>query len=325
MSLNDKERNILINRYTKLLAEYEALNEQYDESIDAQQKTIFKSRIENLKVELELLENHLDSKKESDILSKLHYIDFKEIIEKFQKLLDSLGRQGGTTILVLQDSEAMAGDLLIKRLQENLRSQSSEFRHLPIGFADGNELDKRGFISRLSKYFGSLGATDQSGDLEEVIDAVLEKLCDSMQTRSIVFVEVKQWHKLPSQKEVFFWLCSDFYPKLASKLTEVISKKSWRRVYVFLVIVSDDFFPDECVQGINYLNGVEENECREENDGVFKVFLENWSQSDIENWLEFSGLPDDQLESTASRLYSRSRQGIPAMVRNAIEKEFSDD
>ena len=325
MSFNDQERNILTNRYTKLVAEYEALNEQYDDTLDARQKVILNRKITELEVELKALGQHLDCEKKPDILDKLHYIDFKEIIERFRQILDSMGRQGGTTILVLQDSEVMAGDLLIRRLQEDLRSQASNFRYLPIGFAGGNELDERGFLSRLSNHLGSLGAVSHSQNLEEVIDAVLEKLCTSIQTRSVIFVEIKQWHKLPSQEKVFSWLCSNFYPRLATKLTEAINEKSWRRVYVFLVIVSDDFFPDECIQGINSLNWAEENDCTEGNGSIFQVCLENWGQADIEDWLEFSGLPDDQLESTASRLYSRSRQGIPLMVRNAIEKEFSDD
>jgi hypothetical protein len=307
------------------VTEYEALNTQYNDSIDAQEKVILKRKITKLEDDLKAYELHLDREEKPDILDKLHYIDFKRIVERFQQLLDSLGRQGGTTILVLQDSETMAGDLLIKRLQEDLRSQSSSFRYLPVGFAGGNELDERGFLSRLSNHLGSLETVSQSKHLDEVIDAVIEKLCASIQTRSVVFVEVKQWHNLPSQEKVFFWLCSDFYPKLASKLTEVISEKLWRRVYVFLVIVSDDFFPDKCMEGVNYLNGAGEDLCREGNDSIFQVCLENWNQEDIEGWLEFSGLPDNQLESTASRLYSRSRQGIPLIVRNSIEKEFSDE
>ena len=325
MKFDDQKRNILTNRYAKMVAEYEALNEQYDDTLDAQQKIILKRRITELDVELKALGQYLDCEEKPDIIDKLHYIDFKKIVERFQQLLNSLGKQGGTTVLILQDSEVMAGDLLIRRLQEDLRSQASNFRYLPVGFAGGNELDERGFLSRLSNHLGSLGAVSQSKNLEEIMDAVLEKLCASIQTRSVIFIEIKQWHKLPSQEKVFFWLCSDFYPRLVSKLTKVISEKSWRRVYVFLVIVSDDFFPDECIQGLNRLIETNENDCGEGYEGVFQICLENWSQVDIEDWLEFSGLPDEQLESTGSRLYSRSRQGIPLMVRNAIEKEFSDD
>jgi hypothetical protein len=46
------KKRVLTNRLTSLMSQYEALNEQYDGSIDAQQKIILKSRTEKLEQEI---------------------------------------------------------------------------------------------------------------------------------------------------------------------------------------------------------------------------------------------------------------------------------
>jgi hypothetical protein len=135
-------------------------------------------------------------------------------------------------------------------------------------------------------------------------------------------VEITQLHRVPDPDNVLNWLCNTFYPSLVKKLSEAIQEKKIRRVYVFLVVVSDDYFPDGCLDGTcPFL--VSENELRQLGEKrIFDVTLENWTKDDIEDWLEFAGLPDEQLESTANRLFRRGRQGIPLIVRDAIEKEF---
>lgn len=325
MNFNDVNRSILTQRYTSLVYQYEALNNEYDNCLEADRKIIISQKIAQIEADIRALDKHLSEEESRNILDRLHYIDFKEVIEELQKLLTSLGKLGGATVLVLQDSAAMSGDLLLKRLQEDLRNQSSKFNYIPIPFEEGvTALDERGFLSRLSEYLGLLGSVDQLIDLSEAIDSIIEALCASIQTRSIIFIEVKKWHNLPCQEKVFSWLCADFYPKLSRKIAEVVNQKSWRRVYVFLAIVSDDEFPVECMEGISCLNDKSNATYQEGDDSIFQIRLNNWSQEDIENWLEFSGLPDDKLENTANRLYSRSRQGIPLIVRDAIEREFSN-
>ena len=58
------------------------------------------------------------------------------------------------------------------------------------------------------------------------------------------------------------------------------------------------------------------------NHKIFNIEFDNWTQDDIEDWLEFAGLPDSELEIKANRLYRRGRNGLPIIVRDAIEKEF---
>ncbi|NET33244.1 MAG: hypothetical protein F6K19_14690 [Cyanothece sp. SIO1E1] len=319
MSFSGIQDKAIKRRYTDLLVQYEALSDQYDNCLDAGQKAILKNKIDKLQAELEALEKLLENSAAPTLLEKLHYINFKNIIKKFEELLESFGRKGGVSLLVLQDSAAMAGDLLVMRLQEELRRQASNFRYLPVGFSEDNELNELGLLRRLSTH---LGVSGNYNDRDKLLDLVIERLCSSLQTRSVVFLEISQWHKLPSQEKVFSWLCQNFYSCLASKLSDAVREKSWRRVYVFLVIVSDDFFPNDCLQATYPFLNSEQNIAEDKEKMIFEIPLENWNIEDIECWLEFSGLPDHQLEDTANRLYRRGRNGIPLIVRDAIEKEF---
>jgi hypothetical protein len=319
MNLEENKSQVIKKRYTKLMTQYEALNEQYDDCLDAGQKALLKPRIDDLQAELEVLNGLISQTEKSPLLEKLQYIDFRNIVRQFEKLLDCLGQQGGTSLLILQDSQAMAGDLLVMRLQEELRRQASTYHYYPVGFSEDNELSIFGFLKRLSTHFG---VSNKSDDIDELLGIVIEKICTLLQTRSIIFVEITQWHRLPDPDNVLDWLCNTFYPTLIKKLSEAIQEKKIRRVYVFLAVVSDDYFPDDCLDGIcPFL--IDEDGLRQlGEERIFDVTLENWTRDDIEDWLEFAGLPDDQLESTANRLFRRGRQGIPLIVRDAIEKEF---
>jgi hypothetical protein len=54
------KKKVLTNRLTSLMSQYEALSEQYDESIDAQQKIILKSRTEKLEQEIISIEMEIN-------------------------------------------------------------------------------------------------------------------------------------------------------------------------------------------------------------------------------------------------------------------------
>lgn len=319
MPFEDSKIQVIKERYTTLLNQYEALNEQYDESLDAGQKAILKDKIQKLDAEIEVLGKYIEKSATPPLLDKIHYIDFKSITKQFEALLDTFGRTGGASVLIVQNSAVMAGDLLMMRLQEDLKRKASDFKPYHIGFSADNELNEFGFLKRLSNY---LGITSNLNHIDELLGQVIERLCESLQTRSIVFLQISHWHSLPAQEQVFSWLCDTFYPKLVSCLSETVRQKSFRRIYVFLVIVSEDFFPDECLENIGPFMGTATDIQVAENKRIFEVALENWSKDDIEDWLEFAGLPDDQLESTASRLYRRSQSGLPLIIRDAIEREF---
>lgn len=323
MSWREIDDQAIRDRYTELVVQYEALNEQYDQTLDYGQRVVLNKRIDKLRSEIEVLDNYLEKRDNPDLLEKIHYINFTKIVYKFKRLLEVWGRKGGAFVLVLQDSHAMAGDLLVKRLKDELSGQASEFKYFPVGFSGDNELNEMGLLRRLSKY---LGVDNESNNIDELLTIVVERICDSLQTRSVVFLEITQWHNLPSQEKVqakvFSWLCDEFYPKLAAKLSEAVSKKLWRRVYIFMLVVSDEDLPEECMQMTCPFLHEEQDIAGGKSKKIFEVSLENWSREDIEYWLEFTGLPDEQLEDKASRLYRRGRNGIPLIVRDAIEKEF---
>ena len=316
LNFNERERQALAAKYALLVNQFDALNQQYDECLDAGEQVILQTKIDNIEPEIKALEAFLEEDEPSDLTDKLHYLDFKKIIRQFGALCDDFGRKGGASVLLLQDSAVMAGDLLVKRLREDLDKKASDFKPLPIGFSGDGDLNEVGLLKSMGRY---LGLATETSDLDELLEQVIETLCDSLQTRSIVFLEITQWERIPEQESVFEWLCKTFYPRLVSKLSKTVAEKSWRRVYVFIIVVSDDLLPNNCLEMTSSLLA---DDMGDQGNKIFNVEFDNWTQDDIEDWLEFAGLPGSELESVANRFYRRSRGGMPSIIRNAIEKEF---
>lgn len=329
VSIIETRRKVLTTRLAKQTNKYERLNEEHDDCLDAGQQENLKSKIaklylemEELNAELAVLDQNAKGETFTDLSEKLPYIDFKEVLQSFTGLLDRSGKQGGVSFLVLQDSRNMGGDLLLRRLQEVLRQGANLTPHR-IGFSGGTDLNEMGLLKGISKI---LGISAGSSSLEQLLEDVVDKICASVETRSVVLIEIVEWHKLPMQEKVFTWLCSDFYTQLVTKLSETVNDNKWRRVHIIVMVVSDDFMPDDCLNSICPFMGVSASDAQDivsqKTDRIFDVSLSNWSEDDIEDWLEFTGLPDDRLEAMAKGLHRRSRGGIPRLVVDAIERDF---
>jgi hypothetical protein len=318
-SLSKIQRQVYKTRYAGLVQKYEALNEQYDDCLDDGMKVILQSKIERMKAELDELEGRLKQGEPPNLQEKLHYIDFRDAVKSFRALLDCSGKEGGVSFFVVPNSRNMAGELLMKRLKEELKNDAN-LTPCPVRFSGCIELNEIGLLREISRYFG---VESNVSDLDGLLDDVVERICASVQTRSIVLLEISEWHRLPIQEQVFSWLCDDFYSRLDSKFFRSVSSK-WRRVHIFVVIISDEFISDECLRVTRPLSSISQNNAIARGERIFNIALENWSQEDIENWLEFTGLPDGSLENAASRLYTRSVSGIPLLVQDALERDFCD-
>lgn len=318
MSLDKRARRKINRQYTLLVEEYEALNEQYDECFDAGTKIILKRRIDGIDEKLQDLEQSLSNEEPTDLQDKLRYIDFKDIVKEFERLIEKSGRAGGVSLFVVPNGRNMASDLLMLRLQDLLRNDAN-LTPYRISFSEGIELNETGLIKGISKYFG----VDANGnDLDETLNSLVCKICKSVQTRSILLLEIAEWHRLPTQEKVFSWLCSDFYSRLSSQFDKDVSGK-WRRVHIFIVVVSDEPISNECLQASQSFSSVFQDSNIEKGKRIFNISLKNWSKADIEEWLEFTGLPEERLVAEANRLYDGSMEGLPLIVQSAIARGVS--
>ncbi len=329
LSLHETQKRVVMNaRLARWMEQFEALNEQYDDCFDAGEQVVLASKIkkldskiEKLEADLSALDQTLKGEESTGLSEKLPYIDFKEVIQSFRNLLDYSGKQGGVSFLVLQNSRNMGGDLLMRRLREELKDGANLKPHR-VGFSGGIELNEMGLLKGISKI---LGINAGSSSLDQLLEDVVDKICASVETRSVVLIEIAEWHKLPMQEKVFSWLCSDFYTRLADKFSETVSTQ-WRRVHILLIVVSDERISDNCLNVtfplLDFSDSGMQDGSLEKAARIFNVSLDNWSEDDIEGWLEFTGLPDNKLEDKAKRLHESSFRGIPRLVVDAIEREF---
>lgn len=332
MSLDKPEnilRNVLEKRQASLHLQFFAANEQHDQCLDSANKVVLKLRIASLKKELDEVENELsalEKQQEAEkyktklLKQKICQIDFKDQVKRFNDVRDKFGRRGGTGIFLLQDSHAFAGELLVKRLQEDLSSDASGFDHYPVGFSSGISLDETGILVGLSNHL-KLNSKESYGDDE--LDEIISLLCKSLQTKKVKFVELKEWHKLPSPDSVLKWLRDKFYPRLNAQFVSEASKQDWRKAYIFVIIVSDNILPESCVEEVSCITKLLQMpfQTLENVGGIVDIRLNEWSQDDVEDWLENVGLSDAEIVETAKRLCLQGR-GYPRMICDAIEKEF---
>lgn len=318
MSLDKGQRERFKDRLTLLNNQYDKISQQHDNCLDAGVKVILKRQMADADAESQILDRLLAEGEPTDLQDKLRYIDFKDIVKEFERLIEKSGRAGGVSLFVVPNGRNMASDLLMLRLQDLLRNDAN-LTSYRISFSEGIELNETGLIQGISKYFG----VDANGnDLDETLNSLVCKICKSVQTRSILLLEIAEWHRLPTQEKVFSWLCSDFYSRLSSRFDKDVSGK-WRRVHIFIVVVSDEPISNECLQASQSFSSVFQDSNVEKGKRIFNISLKNWSKADIEEWLEFTGLPEERLVAEANRLYDGSMEGLPLIVQSAISRGVS--
>ena len=207
----------------------------------------------------------------------------------------------------------MAGELCLKEIKKLLNSETGDFKHIEFEFSHTERLDKIGLLDGLAKYLGITFTQDEELDEKEYINTIIQKICHSLQGGSIVFLELRKWHTLPSQEKELFWFVTDFWIPLVKQL-DVISQ-THRQVKFISVIVTDYKLSSE---GLNSLDL-----CSKENNfKILKLALRKWKVDDIELWLEsYQGLTSP-ISSQCAKSIHRSSEGIPAIVCNALKQEF---
>ncbi|ARV59044.1 hypothetical protein BZZ01_10710 [Nostocales cyanobacterium HT-58-2] len=318
------KRNALNNRYTNLLYEYELVNKQINETNDEVERSRLQHKAENLYSQLEEVDQELKQIDIKSSNSNLRYlnleqdilkIDFDEIMESVDGIIRKF-RQGarGDVLLLVQESLAMSGDLCIKRIQERLKQETGDFKHIEIEFSPEGCLDKIGFLEKLAEYLNVSFAKQPEKFEQEFIQMILEKICCSLQGGSILFLEVRKWDELPCEEDVFSWFMTHFWMPLVTRL-EIVTQ-THRRVKFIGAIVADAEFSS------NYLDlpcfCPDENSPR-----MLPLTLRNWTVDEIQDWLEcYPGLQNPRSTQLAKRIYRASKNGIPAMVCTALTREL---
>jgi hypothetical protein len=326
MLSEDREPSIQVRKkqleknQAELNQDYISANRELNRTTNEVERNRLGRQIKDLEQEIDEVEARLQELEKAENnpnhcslqrAEKLPEIDFSKIKKTANKIIDKFGKDGGSALFLLQDSHAMAGDLFIAALREQLRSKTGNFRHCRMRFtASEGALDETGILNRLASWFGVQPLAVRDAYIQAIIQAITE----SVQSGSIVFFELNRWEKLVPQEQILTWFLDRFWQPLVSQLPI----KDCPRVKFIAMMTSDIPLLPACLDLPYFCQ-----ESRFDGTKILDLPLRKWTVKDIEEWLEnFSGLPGPEISRTAKNIHQSSRKGIPQLARDALLKEF---
>lgn len=249
-----------------------------------------------------------------NLQSKLPKIDFKSLEPTLNKLL-AHSEQGCAALLLLQNSYTMGGEWCTARIRVLLQDQTSDFKHWPVSFDPRERTDKLAVLQGLASYMNLAPQQDQS--LEAFAQAVIETMMGSLQSGSIVFIELKKWEYLEPGPQVLDWFM-EFWQAIVDALAE--ASQHLRQIKIFALIVADPRLPQQHIKA--------EYQCSArqfEKTKILELRLKKWTLRDIQDWMgAYSGLTAPQIDRIARKIHGAT-QGLPSAVARALLEECCPD
>jgi hypothetical protein len=313
-SPQELEQIELQKEYARLTGKYELLNEQIAGEINEDNKETLKTRRNSIKKQMDLIweqigkgqiknkDNRLQYSKFTDNLPQ---IDFAEVMEIITDLLKCFRQNRGDALLLLQENLSMSGDLCLRRISDELKRSTGDFKPYKLDFYLGGSLSEYGWLEQLSGFFG----LEMKSSPEERVNLTIEKICNSVKSGSVIFIEIHKWDDISCQETTLTWFVDNFWLPLVSHLED---KNKYPRVKFVAIIVVDSALSASCFD-LPCL-------CDESEQSLFrwlKLPLKNWE------WIQtYPGVENSHSIILAERIFKASLQGIPTLVTRALEKEF---
>jgi hypothetical protein len=312
------QREALNKRYGELAIEYATVNQELgylNGSGKLHKEREAEGILQQMKeVDAKLKALDVDSfdrnRQHLNLEEELQKIDFTEVKEVVRKIISQFGRDGGNASFLLQRNLQMAGRLCLLEIKDQLRSETRDFKTYPVEFSADSELNHIGLLNRLAGHLG----VEPVGDPMEISLSIQRAIEGSLQSGSIVLIEIHKWEALPLpvQRQVLCWFLEQFWQPLVAQLPTIATTYSKVR-FITVLVVEDELAPD-CLEFC----------CtHDEFDGqkIIDLPLQDWAVGDILDWLDYLGLAKQQSEALAQRIHKASRGGIPELVCSALRRE----
>lgn len=309
------KRALLEARMAALLEEQRLAAQQPDRSggikAGSQAAEVWEE-IQQVDKELSLLQAAtVEGRRRADWREHLPKINFKEAVEITQELILGCDSRCGALFL-LPNSLSMGGEWCVARIRDMLGDWTQDFKHYPIEFTYRSQLDEESILSHIAHY---LDVEPRPDDLDEYSRSIIRKICGSVQSGSIVFIELRGWELFYHMPDILRWFVDSFWVPLVRELPAIALESA--RVK-FVVMVVSDLPVGELPPA--YTCGRHEFD----NEKVLELPLQKWSRDEIKEWLQyFSGWKAQDIEELAGTIYASSSRGLPALVYKALDKHLS--
>jgi hypothetical protein len=304
------------------MKEYAAAYDQLDYTVSEVDAEKIKRRIEKLSGDIEQTEGELQkleqrygdqNQRHLNLHARLPRINFKEAISITGEILHGTRSEESAAIFLLQNSLPMGGKWCIARIRELLKESTRDFKYYPVELTPSSQLNEQGLLDLLAQYINIEPSTD---DLAQYAKTIIQKICGSLQSGSIVFIEFRGWEFIHHKTGIISWFINNFWIPLIGELQNI--KKNYRKVKFIALIVADHCIPAESVPKTLCCT---RDTFRAEK--IIELPLQAWTREEVQDWLEsFSGLEAHQIDRLAEKIYNSSNGGLPVLVYEALSKHL---
>lgn len=312
-------------KFVKYLTEqWDAVNKQIRTEGDYEKRLLLQRRADDLWEEIlqandkkdKLYPEKVYNKKNLFFQEKLLYIDFSKAMNSIEKRFQKFCSDLGESIFFIENSHPMAGEHCIYRIRERLDNKTGTFRHFSIGITPSRNPSELCILAPLAQYLNA--NCESKDDVIEYTTKVINKICESLQTGSVVFIEITNWNYfLECQDKILPWFLNGFWNILIEEARITIQRNDLRQVKVVAVINA------KCKMKL------EKHKHLLSQHNVVKILLKNWTQEDIKNWLgEYSSgianssLTGYEIDRIAEQIFLQTEKGKPLMVCEALKEEL---
>ena len=233
----------------------------------------------------------------------------KDVLRRFED-------KEGAVLFMLQRSHDMCGHWCLAALREMVDEGNGKFIPHNVKFT---ALERPSEIELLNKLGQCLNAAVIENDVATSLTAVVNKLCDAVQSGGTVFVSIEfpDGHKVSAT--FLKWFVEEFWCALMQSSINAANECELFKVIIAIVFSSN--LPEECVQ--HYLGSLDPAfDFRK----ILELPLENWTSEDIRKWLVVhSGLrlTKDQYRQLALTIYDNSNAGLPVSASTYLLSQLS--
>ena len=324
---------ILEKRLETLCQDYQSVNNQLATERNPVDKNKMKKQADDIYEEMEKLDRDLRSLElaplenthkasKSDVAhiqlelqAKLSAIDFKELEEAIRRILRDYGDNGCAALLLFQKSAKMGGEWCAARIRELLSRETNEgqFRHIPVEFQSRERADAMALLRRLGQ---DLGVEPADLDEKDFSQRVVQKLCGSLQSGSVVVIECRRCENLYPKPDIFHWILENFWKNLVRQV--LLKAQECYEIKIITLLFVDGSLPEGCLATHHCCSLEQFNKNK-----LLEIPLMAWTQEDIKEWIaRYSGLPlhRDDIDRMVDKIYGVT-DGDPTLVAHQLLQE----
>ncbi|PAX57114.1 hypothetical protein [Brunnivagina elsteri] len=313
------QKQMLEEKLASLSEQCTVVNEQMNSERDARSHLLLKKQGDELLEQMKQVEMELNQLEASENNPNQKYIDIKKNLpeidfDKARKLINKeLEKKEIESLFFLENSHSMAGELCISIIRNLLEKNHGNPRHFPIGINIMSRQDHFGILEPLAKQLQVHTVFQDNTDIQESTNEIINKICQSICTGSVIFFEINNWNNLTNQCEIIRWFLDDFWQPLVSKCK---NKKDTPGIKIICVIDAEYPIESEYKQVFkNYSKLIE-------------LPLTTWNEKHINEWLVRysscfinyqSNLTGSKINEIGKQIFLKTNKGIPRMVSQELE------